>query len=761
MAVFVSAGVYVQEKDNSLYAPAISPTTIGIVGTATKGPLNTATLITNEGQLIDTFGYPRTKDRGMHAAVEALKACRIVYFVRIAGASASNGTVNTNDSGSGPTNPSFGPSANNGPYNLENGLTFSLTIEGAVTHVATVSATAPSRTSGAAGAGWNFAGLGGWPPAIMTITIDGGLAQTITFQVSDFANPALAQASEVANAINGQIIGAHCTFDAIAGTVTIFTDRRGTGAIINISAGAVATLLGFTTGALAGTGNVSDVDAVTATEIKTMIELLGGGTVYSVGVGTGGGIAYITRQGPGGVGVQLTLNSVSTAFGASPLVNITPLDTMRAGTAGAAPAATVSFTAATKGSHSSNISVVIAASSAIAGTLKLQVYYRGNVVETYDKLWKNAATPMPTGAYALITTINSGSTDGAFPASDYITAADLNAAAYNPAPGTYTLTAGNNGDDWTQSSVIGTIAGGVATGMQQFADPERIFINVFATPGISFASVIAAGINLCQSRADCIYVVDCPIGLDEAEVVRWHNGDSSLTVTVDQESHTETNSTVFNSSYAALYYPFTQIYDKFNDSDIWIPPSAIVLRTYAYTDEVADPWFAPAGPNRTQAVSVLDLESSPSQGERDLMYMPGNNVNPIANVGGVGIVIMGQKTLQRAPTALDRVNVRRLLLAMERVIARASFFLLFEPNDAIMWRRFINLCDPVCRDIKARRGLYDFRVVADSSTTTALDIDRNTFKGQIYLQPTKAAEIIIIPFNLVPTGANFEEFAQA
>lgn len=697
----------------------------------------------------------------MFAAIEALKACRMVWFVRIAGASAAYGVYTVLDSGSGPTNPSFGPSVNVGPYDLEPGSTFSLTRDGPTTHVATVTATTASRTSGACGAGWNFAGLAGWPPATMAVIINGptgGLSQTITFAASNFANPALGQASEVANVINGQLVGAHCTFDAVAGTVTIFTDRRGSTANINIVAGLVTTLCGFTSGALAGTGNVADVDAVTATEIKTMIELLGAGTVYSVGVGATGGISYITRQGAGGVGVQLTLNSASSGIGAAPLLNITPLDTMRAGTAGAAAANTVTFTAAEKGTWSSDVSLVISNSAAITGTKKIVVQYRGMTVETYDKLWKNAATPIPTGAYAMITTLNSGSTDGAYPASEFITAADADAAAYNPANGTYTLSVGDNGDNWVEASVIGTIVAGVETGMQCFSNPEKIFINLFATPGISFASVISAGLSLCAARADCMYVIDCPYGLDEAEVVRWHNGDASLTVTVDQESHTETNATLFNSSYGALYYPFVQIYDKFNDADIWVPPSGTILRTCAYTDAVADPWFAPAGPNRSQTVGILDLESSASQGERDLMQMPGNNVNPIANVGGRGITIMGQKTLQRSPTALDRVNVRRLLLAIEKSIAQASFSLVFEPNDDVMWRRFINLVSPFMDDIQARRGVYAFKVIADETTNTPLMIDQNTFIGKIFLQPTKAAEILIIPFAIVPTGANFSEY---
>jgi hypothetical protein len=356
----------------------------------------------------------------------------------------------------------------------------------------------------------------------------------------------------------------------------------------------------------------------------------------------------------------------------------------------------------------------------------------------------------------MVTTINNGSTN--YTASDLVVALDLNVVGGAPANSTYTLSAGNDGDNWTSGSVIGSIIGSVRTGMQIFRDPDQIYINLLSTPGISYVAVIAEGIDIASTRADCLYIADAPSNLDAEDVVKWHNGDSSVTAVVDQENRTETNSTTFNSSYAALYWPFLTMFDKYNDTNHSMPPSALVLRTIGYTDAVADPWFAPAGPNRTQGQSVLDLSFNPSQGERDLMQMPGNNVNPVASISGVGVVLMGQKTLQRAPTALDRVNVRRLMLAIEKVVAQTVFFLMFEPNDSVMWRRFVNLVEPPLKDIKSRRGLYDFKVIADSSTTTPLLIDQNTFLGKIFLQPVKAAEKIVVSFNITPTGTNFQEF---
>ena len=143
------------------------------------------------------------------------------------------------------------------------------------------------------------------------------------------------------------------------------------------------------------------------------------------------------------------------------------------------------------------------------------------------------------------------------------------------------------------------------------------------------------------------------------------------------------------------------------------------------------------------------------------MQLPGNNVNAIVVKTGIGTVVMAQKTLQRKPTALDRVNVRRLMLSLEKSVATAVFFLIFEPNDSILWRRFVNLVEPLLRDVKARRGLIDFDVVADSTTTTPLLQDQNTFVGKIFLKPTKAAEKIVVSFNITPTGADFSEFLSS
>ncbi len=771
MVAAISPGVFILEQDQSLYAPALSPTSLGFIGTATKGTPDEATLVTNESQLTDTFGIPRTKDFGMLAAVEALKAGRILWFIRIAGPARTTGQLDVLDDGSVATAASIGPSSNGETYDLVAASTESpagtRTIDidinydngsGPTNLVTTFTATQADADNSPGSATYDLDSIDSGNPVFLTVRVDGNPVQTITFASTDplISSFTAVTPAEVTNVINDQLLGGMVSF--ATNVVSIASDVFGSGSSVQITGGNANSVLAFTTVLQSGSGDVADLMAVTGAEIKTVIEAASGGDLV-VNVGLSGEITIQTAT----TGLAKTIEIVSATspmVGAAPLVNLTPLDSTVLGTDTSAAQNTIRFAAKSPGSHSSDITVRISDSSALAGTKKIEFLVRGIATETFDKLSKGG---LVSGSLDLIDAINNGDTDSGVVASELVTASDLNAAATDPAniSTPVALSAGLNGDDWTPGTVIGTTVGGLSTGLQIFRDPDNIFINILVTPGISYSSVIVEGIDICETRGDCLYVVDAPQNLTAAEVVDWHNGDSSIVATVDQENRTDTNSVTFNSSYAALYAPFVKIFEKFNDQEVFIPPSAIITRTIAHTDQVADPWFAPAGPNRTQKSSVLELESKFTGGEQDLMQQPGNNVNPIRDIVGNGVTIMGQKTLQRASTALDRVNVRRMLLAVERIIAQAVFFLLFEQNDAIMWRRFINLVQPTLDDVRNRRGLIDFRVIADSSTTTATLIDQNTFVGLIFLKPTKSAEKLIVPFNLVPTGANFEEFVQA
>ena len=207
-----------------------------------------------------------------------------------------------------------------------------------------------------------------------------------------------------------------------------------------------------------------------------------------------------------------------------------------------------------------------------------------------------------------------------------------------------------------------------------------------------------------------------------------------------------------NTSYAASYWPWVQTQDPDSGRNVWVPASTVIGGVYAYNDRVAEPWFAPAGINRG-GLQVIRAERRLSQTDRDTLYQ--NKVNPIATFPGQGVVVYGQKTLQTKASALDRVNVRRLLIALKNYISQVANNLVFEQNTTTTRNNFLAQVNPYLESVQQRQGLYAFRVVMDESNNTAVDIDRNQLNGGIYVQPTKTAEFIYLDFNITPTGATF------
>ena len=189
--------------------------------------------------------------------------------------------------------------------------------------------------------------------------------------------------------------------------------------------------------------------------------------------------------------------------------------------------------------------------------------------------------------------------------------------------------------------------------------------------------------------------------------------------------------------------------------NVWVPASTLIPSVYAFNDRVAAPWFAPAGLNRGALDIAVMTERKLTHANRDTLY--DSNVNPIATFPNAGVVVYGQKTLQKKASALDRVNVRRLLIAAKKFIASSTKFLVFENNTAVTRNRFLSIVNPYFENIQQRQGLYAFKVQMDEANNTADVIDRNEMKGAIYLQPAKTAEFIIIDFNILPTGASFPE----
>ena len=249
--------------------------------------------------------------------------------------------------------------------------------------------------------------------------------------------------------------------------------------------------------------------------------------------------------------------------------------------------------------------------------------------------------------------------------------------------------------------------------------------------------IITKAIDVAESRGDCFVIYDSTD----------YSVTNIATVTDQAEGR--------NSNYAATYWPWVQTNDSQTGAYRWIPPSVVMAGIYAFNDKVAAPWFAPAGLNRGGLSNVIEVKTRLTHDERDTLYT--GRINPIATFPGQGATVFGQKTLQAKPSALDRINVRRLMIAVKKYIASSTRYLVFENNTAATRNRFLSIVNPYLESIQQRNGLYAFRVVMDDTNNTPDVIDRNMMVGEIYLQPAKTAEFIVLDFNILPTGAAFPE----
>jgi len=281
-----------------------------------------------------------------------------------------------------------------------------------------------------------------------------------------------------------------------------------------------------------------------------------------------------------------------------------------------------------------------------------------------------------------------------------------------------------------------------------FSNPEEVDINLLATPGVDFSNneeIVKYALDIVEERADVLYVIDSPRITD------------SIDKGIPEEAVNLLEATGIDSNYAATYWPWIQIEDTISGKYTYQPPTLLIVKALALTDNVAAPWFAPAGLNRGVAgASIKQTDIKLNKEKRDTLYE--GRINPIASFVQQGIVIWGQKTLQVRQSSLDRINIRRLLLQVRRLIAAASLTLLFEQNDQTLRDQFLAKVEPILLQIQNQRGLSAFKVVMDDSNNNEDTIDRNMLIGKIQLKPTRTAEFIDLTFQVLPTGANFEDF---
>jgi len=292
-------------------------------------------------------------------------------------------------------------------------------------------------------------------------------------------------------------------------------------------------------------------------------------------------------------------------------------------------------------------------------------------------------------------------------------------------------------DTISNTNTQGLLGGDYDNMIKLFANSEEFQFNVLFTPGLTNdnqPAQVTDIINNTQQRGDNLFVMDLT-----------GYGSSVGSVVTEAQSR--------NTSYAASYWPWVRIIDPATGKHVWVPASTVIPGVYAFNDKVSAPWFAPAGINRGGLSTVLQAEYKLSQTNRDTLYS--NNINPIATLPKQGVVVYGQKTLQKEQSALDRVNVRRLMIELKSYVRQISDTIVFEQNTLVTRNSFIARVTPYLEGIQQKQGLYAYKVVMDDTNNGPAVIDQNQLVGQIYIQPTRTAEFISLDFILLPTGAEF------
>ena len=341
--------------------------------------------------------------------------------------------------------------------------------------------------------------------------------------------------------------------------------------------------------------------------------------------------------------------------------------------------------------------------------------------------------------------VGSGSSNGGFSGgkdgfSGFDALGNHNGSATGTKPANFYENISTNNSQGLDPTTTGEGLDGYTDALDLVANQDEFDVNLILLPGIIDAvhtTVAAKAIDVCESRGDCFTILDPVV-----------YGSTLSAATTRGEAR--------DSNFAAMYWPWVKVPDsQLAGTQRWVPPSVVLGGIYAFNDRVAHPWFAPAGLNRGGITTAIQAERKLTQGNRDDLY--DSNINPIATFPGQGVTVFGQKTLQKKSSALDRINVRRLLIRVKKFVASSSRFLVFEQNTAATRRRFLSIVNPFLETVQSQSGLSAFRVVMDETNNTPDTIDRNQLVGQLFLQPTRTAEFIVLDFTIQPTGASFPE----
>lgn len=442
-------------------------------------------------------------------------------------------------------------------------------------------------------------------------------------------------------------------------------------------------------------------------------------------------VAFPPATTSGGV-VTCSASSSGTAGAAASLANLA---------GGTVPVAAIHVNASTPGSWGNALSVLLA-NGTVAGSTRCTVLLNNVVVEAYDNL--NIINP--SSPLYWITAINQ--------VSQYI---DITVVEnlFQPATGSYALSGGNDGTSGlVDSDYIGTVVGGIASGLQCFAS-GMADLNVICVPGQTSMAIHAAMQTVADGRGKTMWFPDAPEGLTDQGVCDFFNAANAYSST----------RVAWDDNQAGTYYPWVSYFDEFNNVNVAIPPSVVGITQLAKSAALQEIWSAPAGLTRGKVSGAVGIDTTFNKTSRDLLYS--NRINPIANFTGTGIVVWGQKTMTFIPSAFNRINVRMLFNYLEITCDSASKILIFEPSIPKTWRRFLSLMGPIFRNVSSTDGFNPvdpngkndggYLLVCDSTVNTPITIAANELVGTMYVRPALTAEFIILNFVATAQGTTFSD----
>ena len=790
MANFISPGVYTIEKDVSDYAPTVSPSIVGLVGFASQGPTNTPTLLTSPANLLRTFGTPDlvTGGQGIYAALEILQKTNQVYYVRAATVNASTAKA----SGKLATCPNTRIAVDKMNHNLvyrfdtrtfdKDGAQYGeLSQFYAYRERPYVSGTQDNFMPTTPAASWSdtdwnnaiAAGVGevfdaqtgnvGYIPSGA-----GGTSGLLTAKLPGATTTNAARLETTIYYSSGVSAAGTYTGTFLSATPIDVTDLTfykaadsavSVAADIGVAAFDVLQAPSGTNDAYLTASSVLTGANNLASSGVTFLPKQAAGAYLLESLHTGLGYNYSAINYQGGIqyrGLQASINNfVDGTFA----LNI-------AENGGTEESYTMQMT-----KPASTINAISLYPEAVlnkGNDNAVSHYVKGNFYK-----FNNATFPV-SGTVSGVTTwtpptswggnfnfgtmaVNNNITllqggNSTVPTNFFGNAAgtSTNFRAVTLVQDTKNFSQGNNGDasdyggNMTNSAVRVALIGNSGNKSGLYAlDQEDVPVTICSVPGVSDQNVQNQLVSLAEKTQNFLAVVSPPVGFRSSQqAIQWTNGKATG------------RTAAINSSYGSVYWPWVKMFDAFTGKDLWMDPSIFAIGQMCYTDEVADPWFAPAGLRRGRLTKPVDVEVKLNQGDRDALYGPGNIINPITKFTSDGIVIYGQRTAQRAATALDRINVRRMMIFLRRMVLQSTRRFVFEPNDPITWEQIRNILSPALGDIQQRRGITAFKVVCDESTNTPIRIDRNELWCKIIIKPTKTAEMLIFELNLTNQSAS-------